>query len=58
MSCTNSPKTFSPSMSEDPVLRLVTAKPKARAKQSENIEYGLKKNYREKHSILLFGRIH
>jgi hypothetical protein len=29
-------------MSDDPVLRLVMAKAKARAKQSENFEYGLK----------------
>ncbi len=38
----NSPKPFSPSISEDPVLRLAIAKAKTRAKQSENFEYGLK----------------
>jgi hypothetical protein len=42
MSCTNSPKTSSPSTSEEPVLRLAMAKAKARAEHSENFEYGLK----------------
>ncbi len=55
MSCTNSPKTFSPSTSEDPVLRLAMAKAKARAKQSENFEYGLKTfTYRSTFINLLF----
>jgi hypothetical protein len=58
MSFTNSPKPFSPSASKDPVLRLATAKAKARAEQSENFEYGLKTFTDRSTLAYYFGRIH